>query len=108
MVGTSGRLRIAFRAADGNRAQLALLGVARAVLNAKKVRSTWPDTVASIELGRALEGHVHHVDLGHRFEQLGRQMRSAAGTARTVIELARVGPGVGDQFLQVLDRQVRN
>ena len=49
---------------------------------------------------RAVERDVHRIEAGHGLEQLHVEVRRAAVADRRVAELARVGLGVGDQFLQ--------
>ena len=47
----------------------------------------------------ALERHVHRVDAGIDLEQLAGEVAGAAVAARAEGELARIGLGVGDEFL---------
>jgi hypothetical protein len=50
-------------------------------------------------LGTALVGHVHEVDGGLRLEKLGEKLGLIADAGGGVAELARIGLGVGDEFL---------
>ena len=51
--------------------------------------------------------HVHHVDPGHHLEHLGGDVVGVAGAGRGVIDLARVGLGVGDELGNRLGRKRR-
>ena len=53
---------------------------------------------------RATVGHVHHVGIGQRLEQLAVQMADAAGAGRGVAVLARVVLEQRDEFGQGLGR----
>ena len=55
----------------------------------------------------ALVGHVHDVDAGEPFEELGIEMRSGAGTEGGVVQLARIRARVGHQLLNRIERRGR-
>ena len=60
-----------------------------------------------VERGRpALVGHVHHLDAGLLHEQLRRQIVERADAGRAEAELAGPRPGVGDELLHRLHRQL--
>ncbi len=52
-------------------------------------------------------GHVDDVDAGLQLEHLDRNVQRAADAVRAVVQLARPGLGVGDEFRQCLRRQLR-
>ena len=72
-----------------------------------KIRSTTPDCSAVQDWAPPGYGMCDHVDLGDVFEHLSRQMMQAADAGRAVVQLAGIGFGVGDELLEVMDRQVR-
>ncbi len=51
-------------------------------------------------------GHVHDIDAGDLVEELAGQMRHRADAGRGAVELARIGLGVIDQFLDRMHRHV--
>ena len=55
----------------------------------------------------AAVGHADDVDAGARLEQFGGEMRQAARAGVGVVELARIGLGVVEEFLQRLGRERR-
>ena len=57
--------------------------------------------------GGALVRHAHDVDARHQLQQFAADMRRRAVGARGVVELARIGFGVIDQFAHALHRQRR-
>ena len=54
---------------------------------------------------RALERHMHHLDIGHGAEQFARKMRGAAIAAGTEAEIAGARFGDHDQLLHRFHRQ---
>ena len=55
---------------------------------------------------RALVGQVHQLGAGEAHEQFGREVRRGADALRSIIELAGVGLGVGNEFLHGLGRKI--
>src|SRR5690606_30572352 len=51
--------------------------------------------------------NVHHSDIREVLEQLAGEMQGGAEAGRAEVELAGIGLGVLDQFLDVVDGQVR-
>ena len=102
-----GKLRRARRAGDRERAQLAGLDVADHAGGAGNRHHH----LAAEEIGRrlaaALVRDVIHLDAGHRREQRGEQMLTAAVARRRVVDLAGPLLHVGDEFLERLHRQRR-
>ena len=99
--GDGGQLRQAPRALrgrDGQRAQPSRLHVGQDGSR----RGEHQLALAGDDIGErglcALVGHVHHVDAGHRLEELAREMRRRAGAARCVVEPPGVRLCVRDQF----------
>ncbi len=66
----------------------------------------WPAITSCIAGASPRYGNVRDGDASHALEQFGRQVRNRAIARRRHIELARIGLGVGEQLLHVLDRQV--
>ena len=57
--------------------------------------------------GRTFERHMGHLGFCHVVKQLAGQMLQAAGTRGTVVQFARVGLGIGNQFSDVFRRYGR-
>ncbi len=55
---------------------------------------------------RAAIGDLGHLDAGPRHEQLGREVRARADAGRAVVQLAGLGLGQRDHFLDVLGGQI--
>jgi len=63
------------------------------------------DEVVERRAGAAV-GNMRHLGAGDRHEQLGCQMRGRADALRGIIELARIGLGIGHEFLRRLRREI--
>ena len=66
------------------------------------LRSIWPPIRSASEPGAAAIGHVGHLGAGLLLQQLHGEVRLRADAGDADVELARIGLGVGDQFLQVV------
>ncbi len=101
-----GEIRAALERGDGERARRARLDLRQGVGH---VGEGQVDLAGDHRRGRgraALERDVHHAGAGAGLEQRHRIMRQAADAARTVVELAGIGLGIGDEFGQRLHRQL--
>ena len=57
--------------------------------------------------GDAAVSHIHHVDAGHRLEQLAGNVVASAGAGRRHVEFTGIGLGIGDELGNRLGRKRR-
>ena len=96
-VGTSGKAATRLGAATARKRSLPARCSGPAVALLPSAKASSPVDDRGVELRGLLVDHVLHLRAGGRLEQLRAQVHRVADRPRAVVELARVGLGVGDQ-----------
>ena len=86
----------------GNREHLDLAGFQQRIGDPDAGRDHVNDAGKEVRVGGgcALLRHVNDIDVGQDLEPLSSEMMGAADTDRAVVQLARIGLGLGDKLLQ--------